>query len=45
MAQSNDKIPKRNVVPDRLDLRDRPYLPSISVHRAMSCHPNLRCRC
>ena len=31
MAQANEKIPKRNVVPDRLDLRDRPYLPSISV--------------
>lgn len=24
-------IPKRNVVPDRIDLRDRPYLPSVAT--------------
>ncbi len=29
-AKSKGGIPKRPVVPDRLDLRDRPYLPTIS---------------
>ena len=37
MAKKTDKTPeknltiKRNVVPDRLDLRDRPYLPPVAV--------------
>ena len=24
-------LPKRNVVPDKLDLRDRPYMPAVAV--------------
>jgi hypothetical protein len=32
---------KRNVVPDRLDLRDRPYLPSIAVTPAAEMRPRM----
>ena len=31
MPKINSRSLKRNVVPDRLDLRDRPYLPAIAV--------------
>ena len=34
--------PKRNIVPDRLDLRDRPYLPSIAVAPPAAMTPRLR---
>ncbi|HSB71320.1 MAG TPA: hypothetical protein VLT62_18495 [Candidatus Methylomirabilis sp.] len=30
-TRSAGSTPKRNIVPDRLDLRDRPYLPSVAV--------------
>ena len=33
------KIPRRNVVPDALDLRDRPYQPSIAVAPALTFAP------
>lgn len=32
-------IPKRNVVPDRLDLRDRPYLPPVAVAPGPALEP------
>lgn len=32
---------KRNVVPDRLDLRDRPYLPAIAVTPAAQMRPRM----
>ena len=34
--------PKRNIVPDRLDLRDRPYLPSVAVAPPAAMTPRLR---
>ncbi|HYL79426.1 MAG TPA: C1 family peptidase [Candidatus Acidoferrum sp.] len=34
--------PKRNIVPDRLDLRDRPYLPSIAVAPPATMKPRLK---
>ncbi len=34
--------PKRNIVPDRLDLRDRPYLPSIAVAPSAAMKPRLK---
>jgi len=41
MAQSSGKIPKRNVVPDRLDLRDRPYMPAITVTPGKELSPKI----
>ena len=41
MAQSSEKIPKRNVVPDRLDLRDRSYMPSIAVTPGNELSPKI----
>ena len=41
MAQSSEKIPKRNVVPDRLDLRDRSYMPSITVTPGNELSPKI----
>ena len=41
MAQSSEKIPKRNVVPDRLDLRDRSYIPSIAVTPGNELSPKI----
>ena len=41
MAQSSGKIPKRNVVPDRLDLRDRPYMPAIAVTPGNELSPQI----
>ncbi len=41
MAQANTKIPKRNVVPDRLDLRDRPYMPAITVSPGHEMRPKI----
>lgn len=34
-------IPRRNVVPDALDLRDRPYQPSIAVSPALTLRPQV----
>ena len=41
MVQSSEKIPKRNVVPDRLDLRDRSYMPSIAVTPGNELSPKI----
>ncbi|MGH7423888.1 MAG: C1 family peptidase, partial [Candidatus Methylomirabilales bacterium] len=38
-TKSRRLIPKRNVVPDRLDLRDRPYMPSIALAPPTSMEP------
>ena len=35
------KIPRRNVVPDALDLRDRPYQPSIAIAPAPALAPSI----
>lgn len=41
MPTSSKTIPKRNVVPDRLDLRDRPYLPAIRVTPGQEMRPKI----
>ncbi|MBI4196130.1 MAG: C1 family peptidase [Betaproteobacteria bacterium] len=41
MPEPARKPPKRNVVPDRLDLRDRPYLPAIAVEPATQMRPKI----
>jgi hypothetical protein len=35
-------VPKTNVVPDKLDLRDRPYMPSVAVTPPAGKKPKLR---
>ncbi|MDP2826347.1 MAG: C1 family peptidase [Sulfuritalea sp.] len=40
-AKAAAKIPRRNVVPDALDLRDRPYQPSIAVAPAPTFAPQI----
>lgn len=35
-------VPRRNVVPDRLDLRDRPYMPSVSTRPVPTMRPVAR---
>lgn len=40
-APSAAGIPRRNVVPDALDLRDRPYQPSIAVSPALTLAPQI----
>jgi hypothetical protein len=45
MPKSKSKrssVPKRNVVPDKLDLRDRPYLPAVAVLPPPSLKPTLK---
>lgn len=39
MPRKPARIPRRNVVPDALDLRDRPYLPAIAVSPAPALAP------
>lgn len=41
MAKPSRKKPTRNVVPDRLDLRDRPYLPAIAVAPTSALRPRI----
>ena len=41
MPKFNSRNLKRNVVPDRLDLRDRPYLPAIAVAPAAEMRPKM----
>lgn len=42
MAKPTRALPRRNVVPDRLDLRDRPYLPAIAVKPPQDMRPKMR---
>jgi hypothetical protein len=35
-------VPKRNVVPDKLDLRDRSYLPAVAVLPPPSLKPKIK---
>jgi hypothetical protein len=35
-------VPKRNIVPDKLDLRDRPYLPAVAVLPPPSLEPKVK---
>lgn len=39
--QAASRIPRRNVVPDALDLRDRPYQPSIAIQPGVELLPDL----
>ncbi|MEW6313394.1 MAG: C1 family peptidase [Pseudomonadota bacterium] len=39
--KTTPSLPKRNVVPDHLDLRDRPYMPAISVSPGREMQPRL----
>jgi hypothetical protein len=41
-SQASRFNPKRNIVPDRLDLRDCPYLPSVAVAPPAAMTPRLR---
>ena len=36
------RFPKRNVVPDKIDLRDRPYLPSVAIAPKAILEPNIK---
>ena len=38
-TQTKSAKPRRNVVPDRLDLRDRPYMPSVAIRPEASMAP------
>jgi len=38
-TKKNNPGLKRNVVPDRIDLRDRPYLPTVAVIPGTSRDP------
>jgi hypothetical protein len=41
-SKSNrSSVPKRNVVPDKLDLRDRPYMPAVAVQPPPSLKPKI----
>jgi hypothetical protein len=42
MAKISRTNPVRNVVPDQLDLRDRPYLPAVAVAPAAKLLPKLK---
>ena len=42
MAKIEARRLKRNVVPDRLDLRDRPYMPAIAVTLPRTMRPKVR---
>ncbi len=35
-------VPKRNVVPDKLDLRDRPYMPAVAILPPPSLKPRIK---
>lgn len=41
MPKSDLILPKRNVVPDRLDLRDRPYRPAIAITPKQAMMPKI----
>jgi len=41
-TKSKRVIPKRNVVPDQLDLRDRPYMPSVALAPPTSMEPKVK---
>ena len=38
-------IPRSNVVPDALDLRDRRYLPAVALSPTPEMSPRMPCRC
>ena len=42
MPKPRRTVPKRNVAPDRLDLRDRPYLPAIVIAPTAEMRPKLK---
>jgi hypothetical protein len=44
-AQGRKLDPKRNIVPDQLDLRDRPYLPTLLAPPDVEFAPKLKLRC